>query len=197
MTTKPIGRRRLSVIALVVLCLSLCLSTTAFADTDGTEPKITQQPDQLVLQLGVRWAGVEFELRTDAGIFPAPVVVDETGVLRMDLGGSTTYTLSCMNSTVPIPDPVQEQTPATGQTPGAEQLPAEQQPSVPVEQPPTEEVPQGDEPEQPRSGIPTSHLVLFLGGVVCAVGGLVAMRVLKQRRQDTYEDWDEDDEEEY
>ena len=197
MTKKPTGRRRLSVIALVVLCLSLCLSTTAFADTDGTEPKITQQPDQLVLQLGVRWAGVEFELRTDAGIFPAPVVVDETGVLRMDLGGSTTYTLSCMNSTVPIPDPVPEQTPVTEPTPGAEQPPAQTQPSAPVQQPPAEEVPQEEYPEQPRSGIPTSHLVLFLGGVVCAVGGLVAMRVLKQRRQDAYEDWDEDDEEEY
>ena len=66
----------------------MCLCPTAFADTDGTEPKVTQQPDQLVLQLGTRWAGVEFELRTDAGVFPAPIVVDETGVLTMDLVGA-------------------------------------------------------------------------------------------------------------
>ena len=85
-------QRRLRVTLLTALCLAMCLCTTAFADTDGTEPKITQQPDQLVLQLGTRWAGVEFELRTDAGVFPAPIVVDETGVLTMDLGGSTTYT---------------------------------------------------------------------------------------------------------
>ena len=60
-------QRRLRVTLLAALCLAMCLCTTAFADTDGTEPKITQQPDQLVLQLGTRWAGVEFELRTDAG----------------------------------------------------------------------------------------------------------------------------------
>ena len=62
------------------------------------------------MQLGTRWAGVEFELRTDAGIFPVPVVVDEYGVLTMDLGGSTTYTLSCIHSTAPIPDLEPEQT---------------------------------------------------------------------------------------
>ena len=68
------------------------------------------QSGQLVLQLGTRWAGVEFELCTGAGIFPVPVVVDEYGVLTMDLGGSTTYTLSCIHSTAPIPDPEPEQT---------------------------------------------------------------------------------------
>ena len=72
-------QRRLRVTLLAALCLAMCLCTTAFADTDGTEPKITQQPDQLVLQLGTRWAGVEFELRTDAGVFPAPIIVDEDG----------------------------------------------------------------------------------------------------------------------
>ena len=45
-------QRRLRVTLLTALCLAMCLCTTAFADTDGTEPKITQQPDQLVLQLG-------------------------------------------------------------------------------------------------------------------------------------------------
>ena len=90
---------------LLTLLLMLVLAPAAYADTDANTPQITQQPDQLVLQLGARWAGVEFELRTDAGVFPVPVVVDESGILRMDLGGSTTYTLSCINSTVPIPDP--------------------------------------------------------------------------------------------
>ena len=81
-------QKRLRLTLLTVVCLSMCLCPTAFADTDGTEPKVTQQPDQLVLQLGTRWAGVEFELRTDAGVFPAPIVVDETGVLTMDLVGA-------------------------------------------------------------------------------------------------------------
>ena len=88
---------------LLTLLLMLVLAPAAYADTDANTPQLTQQPDQLVLQLGARWAGVEFELRTDAGVFPVPVVVDESGILRMDLGGSTTYTLSCINSTVPIP----------------------------------------------------------------------------------------------
>lgn len=103
-------KNRLFPMLITVMVLTAVLTPAAYADTDGTEPKITQQPDQLVLQLGTRWAGVEFELRTDAGIFPVPVVVDEYGVLTMDLGGSTTYTLSCIHSTAPIPDSEPEQT---------------------------------------------------------------------------------------
>ena len=112
---------------LLTLLLMLVLAPAAYADTDPNTPQITQQPDQLVLQLGARWAGVEFELRTDAGVFPVPVVVDESGILRMDLGGSTTYTLSCINSTVPIPDPEQTEpdTPPTTQ-----KDPAPSQPSA-------------------------------------------------------------------
>lgn len=39
---------------LAALILSLSLCPAALADTDGTEPKITNQPDQLVLQLGAQ-----------------------------------------------------------------------------------------------------------------------------------------------
>lgn len=59
---------------LLTLLLMLVLAPAAYADTDANTPQITQQPDQLVLQLGARWAGVEFELRTDAGVFPVPVL---------------------------------------------------------------------------------------------------------------------------
>ena len=197
MTAKPTGKRRIHVMAWIILCLSLCLSTTAFADTDGTERKLTQQPDQLILQLGTRWTGVEFELRTDAGVFPVPVVVDETGVLRMDLGGSTTYTLSCINSTVPIPDPVPEQTIPAELTPDHTQHPTEPAPSAPVASPDSDHITPDTEPEQPSSGIPTVHLVLFLGGVICAVGGLAAVQVMKRRRHITYDEWDEDEDESY
>ena len=65
---------------LLALLLMLALAPAAYADTDANTPKITQQPDVLILQLGTRWSGVEFELRTDAGIFPVPVVVDESGI---------------------------------------------------------------------------------------------------------------------
>ena len=177
-------QRRLRVTLLTVVCLAMCLCTTAFADTDGTEPKITQQPDQLVLQLGTRWAGVEFELRTDAGVFPAPIVVDETGVLTMDLGGSTTYTLSCINSTVPIPDP------------SVEQVDIQQQPSSPAE----------DRCSSRRSRIPPeilpaspiAPLVVFFVGLACGIGGLLALHFAKRRHQEAdYDEWADEDEEQY
>ncbi|MPM58158.1 hypothetical protein SDC9_104987 [bioreactor metagenome] len=166
--------------ALLAVVLSLALCPVALADTDGTEPKITQKPDQLVLQLGARWAGVEFELRTDAGIFPVPVVVDASGVLRMDLGGSTTYTLSCMESTIPIPDPAP---PTTEQNPAQEgQTPLPQQPAAK----PT--------PAEPRQGIPTTHLLLFLAALAVGVGGLVAFFLARRRRLAEESEWDEDEE---
>lgn len=181
-------QRRLRVTLLTALCLAMCLCTTAFADTDGTEPKITQQPDQLVLQLGTRWAGVEFELRTDAGVFPAPIVVDETGVLTMDLGGSTTYTLSCINSTVPIPDPPAEQVPDTQQPPDS----SSQQPSGQVQQP-QEQVPAGE-----PADVPIAPMVVFFVGLACGIGGLVALNFAKRRRQQAdYDEWAEEDEEQY
>ena len=49
-------QRRLRVTLLTALCLAICLCTTAFADTDGTEPKITQQPDQLPAGTSARHA---------------------------------------------------------------------------------------------------------------------------------------------
>ena len=174
-------QKRLRLTLLTVVCLSMCLCTTAFADTDGTEPQVTQQPDQLVLQLGTRWAGVEFELRTDAGVFPAPIVVDETGVLTMDLGGSTTYTLSCINSTVPIPDPSVEQTPDTQQSSEEVQQPQEQNTAT-----------------EPNSGIPIVPLVVFLVGLACGGGGLVALHFAKRRHQEADCDgWADEDDEQY
>lgn len=41
---------------LLTLLLMLVLAPAAYADTDANTPQITQQPDQLVLQLGARWA---------------------------------------------------------------------------------------------------------------------------------------------
>ena len=171
---------RFGALLLMSLLLALSLSTVASADTDGTEPQITQQPDQLILQLGVRWAGVEFELRTDAGVFPAPVVVDENGVLTMDLGGSTTYTLSCIDSTVPIPDPAQPSDPTQEAITAPDAQDQTTQPS-------------GSDPGS--NGIPIVPLVVFLIGLAFAVGALVALWLTKKRQQAVYDEWAEDDEE--
>lgn len=186
------SRKRLCATVLMSVCLSLSLSITALADTDGTEPKITQQPDQLVLQLGARWAGVEFELRTDAGMFPVPLVVDSTGVLTMDLGGSKTYTLSCINSSVPIPDPIPEQ------SEGAEQLPSTTpDPNTQQQLPPADLQQQDQSAKETDSGIPLGALVIFLVGLAAGVGGLVALHLSKRRRQERYDEWEEEGEDEY
>lgn len=171
-------RYRFPLTLLLAIALSLAMSTAAFADTDGTEPKIVQQPDQLVLQLGTRWAGVEFELRTDAGIFPAPVVVDENGVLTMDLGGSTTYTLSCINSTAPIPDPGSEQ--------------SDPPPSVSPD--PTPEVPSSPQPETGNNSLPLPA-VIFLVGLAVAGGAFIALHITKKRQDYGYDEWEDDEDE--
>ena len=171
-------RYRFPLTLLLAIALSLAMSTAAFADTDGTEPKIVQQPDQLILQLGTRWAGVEFELRTDAGIFPAPVVVDENGVLTMDLGGSTTYTLSCINSTAPVPGPEPEQT----------------DPLAPVSPTPAPEVPASPQPEPGNSSLPIPA-VIFLVGLAITGGAFIAFQITKKRQNYDYDEWENDEDE--
>lgn len=183
--TKTRTCRRWSALLLAAL-LSLALAPAALADTGDTTPKITQQPDQLVLQLGVRWAGVEFELRTDAGVFPVPVVVDESGVLRMDLGGSTTYTLSCIDSTVPIPGPV------AGEMPGNEITPPEE--DVSVQAPPQTSAPEpAPAPAPSQQNIPLVPLMVFLVGLAAVGGGMIAYWVLKRQQAEAYDEWEDDE----
>ena len=160
-------------VLLLTLLLMLVLAPAAYADTDANTPKITQQPDQLVLQLGARWAGVEFELRTDAGTFPVPVVVDASGILKMDLGGSTTYTLSCINSSVPIPDPesTEPDTPSPEQqTPASSQTPAD---------------------GNTRNIAP---VIFFLTALALAVVGVTALFLSRRNARQRYDDWDDEDE---
>lgn len=161
---------------LFALMLAVAVYPSAvYADTNGSEIQITDQPDKLILQLGPQWAGVEFELKTDAGVFPVPVIVDSTGVLKMDLGGSKNYTLSCVTSPVAVPGPEQPtDTPA---------------PTTPA---PTEPA-GGSEPnpDKTKDGVPTGILIMFLIGLAAAVGGLLVMRYYKQRRE-SY-DYDDDD----
>ena len=151
---------------IATLAILILLAVPAYADTDGTEPVVTNQPNQLVLQLGVAWAGSEFELRTDAGVFPAPVIVDELGILRMDLGGSAVYTLALVSE-------------------------ATASPSL---SPRPESPPPADEAEAARAGLPPM-VVVFFGGLALAIGGLVAMQIHKKQRKSTAYDEDFDDDE--
>lgn len=120
----------------------------------------------------MNWAGVEFELKTDAGIYPGTIAVGQDGVLRLEIGGSKSYLLTCMNSSVKTPDPTQ--------------VPA-------AETSPEESTGESLQDEATVSGIPILHLCLFGGGMILAVGGLIAMHVFKKRRE-TDTDYEYEDE---
>lgn len=81
-----------------VVCSLSILTGSAFAAPQGTEGDELQvlEPQQLEVQLGPEWVGKEFSLKTDVGMYPETIVVGSDGVLRTELGGSKTYTLSCM-----------------------------------------------------------------------------------------------------
>ena len=146
----------------------------AFADTDGTEPQITQQPDKLILQLGSAWTGVEFTLKTDAGVFPATIKVDDSGILQMDLGGSSTYTLSCLDSIVPIPLP-------------------DEVLNKPV--PETKEAPEELTVEESEPDSKTPVYVFILLGIAAAGAGTIITVFVMKRRWMYDEDYDYEDEE--
>jgi hypothetical protein len=171
-----------------------------YADTDGTELQVAQA-QKLEIQLGVQWAGVEFQLKTDTGLYPEPIAVGEDGVLRTEIGGSTTYILSCLNSPVLIPDPDLASDPdpaaadpdpaalASEPSAGTAELPADQSgPGAPAD-------PEASGPDE-VSGIPITHIVLFGGGMLLAIGALIVMRVAKKRKAGYgAQSYDDDDDE--
>lgn len=166
-------------IVLAMLCI-LCFPVQVMAETkQGTTGDELQlmEAQKLEIQLGADWAGVEFQLKTDAGLYPGTIVVGQDGVLKTEIGGSSTYILTCLNSAVEVPEPTQDS--ATTEKPDTEN------------QSGTEETEEGG---ATVAGIPVLHIVLFGGGMVVAVGALIAMHVVKKRREndDAYDD-DEDE----
>lgn len=159
------------VFAIFMLCSSI---TTAFAaqGTNGDELQVAEA-QQLEIQLGTEWAGVEFMLRTDAGIYPDVIPVDETGVLSLEIGGSKTYTLSCLQSSVAVPDVLLLQAPVTGETESEANASAES--------------------EENPSSIPVSHIIMFAVGIVVAVGILIAIYISNKKGQIVQDDEEYDD----
>jgi len=157
---------------------------TASAATDSVDnTSVDTVADKLVIQLGPAWAGVEFELHTDYGLYPGTVVVDESGFLKMELGGSKTYTISCLNSSVPVPSP----------DPAAAEAPDDQSTQSQSPDEDGEGSGEGDAGSESKFQIPPMHLILFIGGMVICIGTLIAMRVVRKRREASYQE-DEDDE---
>ena len=113
-------KRILQIIFIAIfLILSInCLSPPyAFADTDGREISVAQ-PERLEIQLGSDWIGAEFQLRTDYGLYPALIPVGGDGVLRLEIGGSSSYILSCVSTgrTSTVVYPSEYYTPASTQS---------------------------------------------------------------------------------
>ena len=185
---------------LTMMCMSSFSVRPVFAQpqgTNGTELQVAQ-PEQLEIQLGAEWAGVEFQMKTDAGLYPDTIPVGQDGVLRLEIGGSKEYVLTCMNSSAKAPSTTQA--PAWAESPSEEQseeIVTEQSEEITAEQP--EEI-TTEQPEKAEdalvAGIPVLHLCLFIGGMILAVGGLVTMHIIKRRREDEsgYE-YDEEEEE--
>ena len=167
-----------SLLFMVVTILALMMPQTVFATggTDGTELQVAE-PASLEIQLGAEWAGVEFELKTDAGMYPGDVVVGDDGVLRLEIGGSKSYILTCMNSSVAVPDP--EQAPATTEESSESSVEKTENPSA----------------ENTVAGIPVMHLILFGGGMAIAIGALVGLYIVKRRKQLNPQYQDDDEEE--
>lgn len=161
-------KRKAFAAMLAVMAMSL-MALNAHADTDGTELQVVE-PSQLTIQLGSEWVGVEFQLRTDSGVYPGVVVVDEYGVLSLEIGGSSTYELSCLGSpqTVPTlePEPSEER----------ESEPAKTElTTVPMDT----VTPTPDEAVDALTvyGIPVVHLAVFGGGLLAAIVLLIALRL--------------------
>ena len=169
-----------SILLILSLLCILCVPVTpVYAEqqgTDGSELQVVKA-EQLEIQLGTAWSGVEFQLKTDAGVYPGTVRVGTDGVLRLEIGGSSQYILTCMNSSTSIPEP-EDTADLTDQTP---QAPAT-----------TEQTPESN--EKAASGIPTLHIILFAGGMAIAIGTLIVMQILKKKRENEAPDDEEDEE---
>lgn len=175
--------------------------------TDGTEMQV-MEAEQLEVQLGKEWAGREFQLKTDAGLYPGTITVGDDGVLRTELGGSKSYILTCM---LAGGQDDTEQAPATGNDGDAADAAVQEgemesrsgesasgetevQQTAPADAG-TGSAVKGDGGEKTVAGIPIRHLVLFSVGMAAAVGGLIAIHVAqKQREEYDEEDYDEEDE---
>ena len=156
--------KKMMVFVVALFCIFCIPAYSVYADTDGTELQVAQ-PEKLEIQLGVEWAGVEFQLKTDAGLYPGTIVVGSDGVLRTELGGSQSYILSCMTSKVAVPDPAQ--VPATNEP---EKLESQDEMS-------TENV------ETPKdTEIPILDAVVFTIGMILAIGSLIAFHIIKKRK---------------
>ena len=151
------------------------------------------EPEQLEIQLGSDWAGVEFQLKTDTGLYPGTIPVGEDGVLRLEIGGSSTYILTCLNSSTPSPDAghdpaAVESDPETGSLSDSET-----EPNSEAEHSETADLLSPTEKPNAIAGIPVLHIALFGAVLLIAIAALVGMHLASRRHAVDAECEEEDD----
>ena len=188
-------------------CL-LCFPVKASAasqGTNGTELEVVQA-QTLQVQLGEAWAGVEFQLRTDAGKYPDPIPVGENGILELEIGGSENYILTCLASRVEIPEP--SETEATQEDAAEETAAADEtEATIDATDAATEgtevtEMPTEDE-EEPTvdadaeiakiGDVPVTHVIIFAGGLIIAVALIIFMHMHQKNRNNLDDSNDDED----
>ena len=199
--------KAVSLLAALACILFVPVQASATAQgTNGTELEVVQ-PQKLVVQLGEAWSGVEFQLRTDAGKYPDPIPVGEDGMLRLEIGGSENYTLTCLNSRVAIPAPEDvlaadesaaadgsEEADATGEA--SESTVGETDSDVDATVDPSsvteaEDSETDEETERPGE-IPVTHIVILVGGLVIAIVILLLIQHSQKNRESADQEDDDD-----
>ena len=161
----------LVVTVICIMCIPVIPTYAAKQGTAGDE----LEAEQLEIQLGVEWADVEFRLKTDVGLYPNTVAVGKDGVLRLEIGGSSKYILSCANSVVPVPEP--DGSPLSSET---TQAPATTESSESQ----SEEIKERDPKSTGSSfGIPVAPLALFGAGMILSVCALILLCRTKKKRK--------------
>ena len=173
-------------LVMALICL-LCFPVPVSAisqGTDGTELEVLQ-PQNLEIQLGQEWAGVEFTLKTDFGMYPGVIPVGADGILHLEIGGSENYILSCLNSSTDIPGPSETQPTADETSPVADA-------EIMDETSPAEETsPDDTDDEKSIAGIPVAHIILFGGGMLIAVGTLAGLHFRQKHAAGSHDENDE------
>lgn len=116
-------------------------------------------------------------------------------MLEMELGGSSTYSLSCQRSAVAVPTPETDPSEAP-----SEALPSDTPTESPSAEPSGSKAETGNEENNTVAGIPITHLILFISGLVLSIGCLVGLRITRNRRTHAAfydDDTDDDDDDPY
>ena len=170
MKSKIIKSVALVLSLICILCFPIGVSA-ASQGTNGDEMQVAT-PEKLEIHLGQEWTGVTFELQTDYGKYPDPIPVGEDGVLRLEIGGSSSYVLFCLSSETQASAPGET---IPDDTAFSESTDTDKEGLIDIEEvTPTE-------PAE-EEGIPTVHIVMFVGGLVAAVGTLVGISYFQKRR---------------